>query len=374
MLSFLQALCDNPTTTFNYNEFNDVLEFIPTQKQKISSQIIIQDTDIIKTIKNSCENKKNKPIIISLSGGVDSMVLITILHTLKYNIITVHINYNNRQETINEEKFLVEWCKFNDIKLYVKSINEIKRETTKRSDYELITKNMRLDFYKEIMAKENAEYVMLAHHKDDIIENIFANVCRGRNILDLAVLKEHAVISGINIFRPMLEYYKNTIYEFANTYQVPYFKDTTPNWSVRGKYRNLIYPAIEDSFTSNVKENLIKLSNQSDEWNELLNKQIITPFINKIVWDYDTVSNTKSVSFNIEDYIDYPLAFWNVVFMHLFNQFGYHSPSRKGILTFINTIKQRNNTTNNTRFNVTLCNTCKCTIKKYKVMIEFKNN
>ena len=103
MLSFLQALCDNPTTTFNYNEFNDVIEFIPTQKQKISSQIIIQDTDIIKTIKNSCENKKNKPIIISLSGGVDSMVLITILHTLKYNIITVHINYNNRQETINEE-------------------------------------------------------------------------------------------------------------------------------------------------------------------------------------------------------------------------------------------------------------------------------
>jgi len=370
MISFLQALCDNKTTTFNYNEFNDILEFVPTKTQKISSQNIIQETDIIKTIKNSCENKKDKPIIISLSGGVDSMVLITILHILKYNIIAVHINYNNRQETSNEEKFIIKWCKFNDIKLYVKSINEIKRETTKRSEYELLTKNMRFDFYKQIMAKENAEYVMLAHHNDDIIENIFANVCRGRNILDLAVLRQDAVISGVNIFRPMLEYYKNTIYDFANTYQVPYFKDTTPSWSVRGKYRNLIYPAIEDSFTSNVKQNLIKLSKQSDEWNELLNKQIITPFINKIVWDY----NNSSISFNIEDYIDYPPAFWNVVFMHLFNRFGHHSPSRKGILTFINTIKQKNNTTNNTNFNVTLSNTCKCNIKKYKVMIEFKNN
>ena len=83
MFSLLQTLYDSKTTTFNYNEFNDVLEFIPTQKQTISSQIIIQDIDIIKTIKNSCENKKDKPIIISLSGGVDSMVLITILHILK---------------------------------------------------------------------------------------------------------------------------------------------------------------------------------------------------------------------------------------------------------------------------------------------------
>ena len=95
---------------------------------------------------------------------------------------------------------------------------------TKRSEYELITKNMRLDFYKDIISKENIDYVLLAHHKDDIIENIFANICRGRNYLDLAVIREHTVISGIKIGRPMINYYKTVVYDFAYKYQVPYFQ------------------------------------------------------------------------------------------------------------------------------------------------------
>ena len=99
--------------------------------------------------------------------------------------------------------------------------------------------------------------MLLAHHKDDIVENIFANVCRGRNILDLAVIKEKACIDGVNIGRPMIDVYKKPVYEFAEKYQIPYFKDTTPGWSIRGKYRNQIYPLIEDTFTKNVKDNLL---------------------------------------------------------------------------------------------------------------------
>ena len=134
------------------------------------------------------EEQKQK-FIVSLSGGVDSMVLITIIHYLGYHVIGVHINYNNRIETTEEEQFLEFWCNKNSITLYKKSINEIKRSQSKRSDYEIITKNIRLDFYKEIMKKE-CDLILLAHHKDDIVENIFANVCRGRYILDLAVIKK----------------------------------------------------------------------------------------------------------------------------------------------------------------------------------------
>ena len=56
--------------------------------------------------------------------------------------------------------------------------------------------------------------------------------------------------------RPMIKFYKQPIYDFADKYQIPYFKDTTPDWSVRGKYRNKILPIIEDTFSKNVKENL----------------------------------------------------------------------------------------------------------------------
>lgn len=352
-----------------YSKYKKVLEFVPEVKSKIIIQNM-NDEDIINVISNFCKKLGNKKLLISLSGGVDSMVLITILHWLKYDIVAGHINYNNRPETKEEEEFLKEWCEFNNIKLYIKNINEIKRDNTKRSDYELITKNMRIDFYKYIMSKENIDYVLLAHHKDDIIENIFANICRGRNYLDLAVIRDYSIMSGIQICRPMIQYYKTVIYEFANKYQVPYFKDTTPKWSVRGKYRDIISPAIEDAFTQNVKENLLCISDQADQWNGLVKKEIIKPFIEKVKFNIDN-SNT-SIEFNIEKYIDYPLAFWSVVFMNLFNQFGYKCPSKKGIQTFISTIKHKVTLNERQEYYVTLCNNNKCSIRNYIVTINFK--
>tara|TARA_Y100000389_G_scaffold57308_1_gene53288 strand:+ start:1201 stop:2337 length:1137 start_codon:yes stop_codon:yes gene_type:complete len=377
-MNLIQNFCQHISyaETFNFNNFINILEFIPKINNKIKYQIIDINIDLIKTIDSFCKDKNNKKIIISLSGGVDSMVLITILHYLNYDIIAAHINYNNRKESIDEQNFLENWCLFNNIKLHVKYIDHIKRDNTKRSDYELITKNIRHEFYKQIIEKENAQYVLLGHHKDDIIENIFANVCRGRNILDLAVIKNEALINQINIGRPMLDYYKTVIYDFANLFQVPYFKDTTPEWSVRGKYRNLIQPTLHDTFTNGFKNNLIVLSNQSDDWNKLIYKQIIDPFMNSVVHNINNDIIEKNVDFdikfNIEKYIDYPVSFWNIVFMKIFNSYGYSSPSRRGVETFINTIKQRSITNNNARYNVTLCNKSICIIKKYNVFIKFK--
>ena len=271
----LDLISDKPIDPNNYQQ---VLETVAIATNKIRLHQF-DNEPLVTTINNFCNKTPSKTFIVSLSGGVDSMVVISIIHYLGYNVIAAHINYNNRPETILEEQFLDEWCKFNEIKLYKKVITNIKRATTKRSDYETITKMIRIEFYKEILKKENSDVIILGHHKDDIIENIFANVCRGRNILDLAVIQEHTVLSNINIARPMLDYYKQTILDFAKKYQIPYFKDTTPDWSVRGKYRNQIYPLIEDTFTKTIKNNLIYLSEQSSQWNQLINNEIIKPFM-----------------------------------------------------------------------------------------------
>ncbi len=354
---------------FDYNNFNNILEYIPNINYKIVEQIY-NNHILITSVDNFCKKQNTSIFIVSLSGGVDSMVLITILKYLKYQVIGAHINYNNRYESYNEEKFLEQWCAFNNIKLYIRSINDIKRANNKRSDYEIITKNIRLDFYKEIMEKENAELVLLAHHKDDIVENIFANVCRGRYILDLAVIKERSLISNIFIGRPMIQFYKDVILDFAKIYQIPYFKDTTPNWSVRGKYRKQIYPLIEDAFTKNVKNNLIEISNQSDQWNKLIKEEIIKPFMNNVKW-YE--EDESIVEFNIENYKEHPLCFWNVIFMNIFNKVGYNCPSRKAITTFINSINKSNKTNKiNIESNIPISDNCKCYIKNYTIKIQFK--
>ena len=362
MFSLIHSLY-NELFSMDFVDFEDILEYVPAIRNTIQSQSI-QDGILVSSICQFCEAQKNRKFIVSLSGGVDSMVLITILHSLGYELVAVHLNYNNREESVREQSFIQCWCDFNGIPLYVKSIEFIKRSTTNRTEYESITKNVRIDFYKEVMEKENVDCVLLAHHKDDIVENIFANVCRGRNLLDLAVIKKDAVIHNIHFGRPMNDFFKDTIYEFAHLYQVPYFKDTTPAWSVRGKYRNIIYPTLEDAFTTHVKSNLIGLSNQSNEWNELVEMAIISPFMNELIIE------ENKFTFDIEKVVDYPACFWNVVFMKLFNRFGRKCPSKRSVQSFMSTIRSKSDSTNETH-KITITNQCKCTLRNKKIRIQF---
>ena len=171
MLSYLKSLLYND---LDINKYCNILEFVPNHEEVIKNMIYNKEP-LIEYIKEFCINEKTNKFIISLSGGVDSMVLICIIKNLGYEVVGAHINYNNRFETKDEEEFLNYWCIKNNIKLYIKNIDNIKRVNTKRSDYELITKNVRFDFYK-VLKKENCNLMLLAHHKDDIVENIFANV------------------------------------------------------------------------------------------------------------------------------------------------------------------------------------------------------
>jgi len=342
-----------------FDSYKKVLEFIPIIKEKIYYQTINEENLLLAKVKEFVKKTNKTRFIVSLSGGVDSMVLVTILKYLNCQVIGLHINYNNREETGLEQEFLEKWCNYNEIKLYVKTIDHVKRSTTKRSDYEIMTKKIRFDFYKEIMTKESIDQILLGHHKDDIVENIFANVCRGRNILDLAVIRESCIIEDVNIGRPMLDFYKEVIFDFANTYQVPYFKDTTPEWSLRGKYRNQISPLLKDTFI-NIKTNLIKLSNQSDNWNELVQSIIIEPFLKTVKYC------ENYVEFNTENYNSYPIAFWSVIFSKIFFHYGKSCPSQKGIQVFMNAIKTKNVSY------ISLSNLCLCRNKNNNIKIEFK--
>jgi tRNA(Ile)-lysidine synthetase-like protein len=340
------------------------LNVVPQKEEQIVIKQFDMKCELISTVKQFCEDPLNsfsKKYIVSLSGGVDSMVLITILKILNYHVVACHINYNNREETNAEQAFLEYWCNANAIKLYVKTITNIKRTNTKRSDYEYMSKNIRFDFYKEVLEKEETDFILLAHHKDDIIENIFANVCRGRYILDLAVIKQQSIINDVIILRPLIELYKSSIIAFATKYDVPYFKDSTPDWSVRGKFRNKIYPLLEDTFSYNIKSNLIGLSKQAHEWNELVLKQIIEPFLELVIYEKD------KCTFNVEKYNNNPLCFWNMIFMKLFYHYDYNCPSRKAILVFMNAIK-----TKNSGF-ISLSDNCVCKNNNYEITINFIN-
>ena len=403
-------------SSMNFTKYEDVLEYIPNPQQDKQENNF--DTELlVKSIKNNVKNIKSTTMVISLSGGVDSMVLTYILKALGYNVYGIHINYNNRPETVKEAEFIKEWCDKNMINLIYHEITDLKRSEMRRNQYEEQTKNIRFDLYRKTLEKINSEtsllsstaipqtlfgslfsklstthtntptpsntittqtntstkHIILGHHKDDIVENIFNNVCRGRTIMDLTVFKMETDMFGIRLFRPMLDVHKSVIYQFAEKYQVPYFKDTTPDWSLRGTFRKQALPLLEKTYT-NFVQNMLNISRQSNEWNELVEDKIIEPFLQTIQYNPPLpnayLSNPHNypnvLMFDFQDHQFSPMCFWATILQHIFHRFDKPAPSRKATQIFMNYLDYSEH-----RTTISISQHCTTIVFKWSIIISF---
>jgi tRNA(Ile)-lysidine synthetase-like protein len=216
----------------------------------------------------------NATVCVSLSGGVDSMVIARILKHMVMiglikKVIAVHIYYGNRDDSMDEAEFIKDWCAMYDIQLIIKYIRYMKRsdELIDRENYEQITNNIRFDTYKfieTIVGKISG--VCLGHHQGDQIENVLMNIMNGRQYGDIMGMYPVSNIKNVDIWRPFLLHPKDDIFEFAFKYLVPYTKDTTPEWSDRGKIRNKLYPLLQEIFPGFDKK-LLDFGNHAVEYN-----------------------------------------------------------------------------------------------------------
>jgi tRNA(Ile)-lysidine synthetase-like protein len=293
---YLSRITRKPTN-LTQTKFQYLLE--KPNNFKFDSSYLNSVTDssspLIKCLDDYCNAHQvySKGAIVSLSGGVDSMVTLAILihlqKTHNFPIYTASIDYGLRKESADESEFLIAYTKMFGIKSYVSYVEGISRkkeDSGSRSEFEEESRNLRFNTYKKIIEENGLDSdcgVFVGHHQDDIIENIFTNSMKGGNLLDLPVMKSESKIHGINIYRPFLAYRKDQIYKFAHEFNVPYFLDTTPKWSRRGKMRNEIFPLLDSVFGLDWHNKLKHLGDQSIEWGEYIGTYVVDPWMSEVV-------------------------------------------------------------------------------------------
>ena len=305
------------------------------EQNRINTISNYNDTLFIETFSNNLQTI-SEPYIVSLSGGVDSMVILYIIKKiLNKKVIAIHINYNNRLESTEEEEYLLNYCKELDIVFEYISL-DIKRRDIRRSGYEKYTTNIRYSFYKEMIDKYSGNSILLGHHKDDKIENIFHNFINAKNLFNLNAISLYGNREGVNIIRPLIDFYKIEIYSFANKWNIPYFNDTTPNWSARGIFRKIIQPALEQSYNS-PKQNLFNVSSQLSDWSDVIDNLIINPIMETVKW------NDENVSFCYEKLIGQKQVLWMEIIKRIFHEKGMSCPSNKSIYNLMNNLNEGTN-------------------------------
>lgn len=187
-------------------------------------------------------NKDENYFIVSVSGGADSMALLSLLNELEIKVVVVHFNHQTRKENDTEQQLVHNYTKsinypFHTFKLDVPS-----------SDFQNEARNLRLSYLKEIADKYKTPYILTAHHLDDLAETIIMTLTRGSSLFNLSGFKQYLIVDKYIFLKPLLEVSKKDILEYINDKNIPYLDDPSnfeDNY-FRNRVRNHIIPLLKE--------------------------------------------------------------------------------------------------------------------------------
>ncbi len=151
-------------------------------------------------------NLSKKKIMVGVSGGVDSLSVLFFskCYALKHNakLYPVIIDHKLREESTKEAKILKYRLK-NKFKINCKILS--KKTKIIQKNIQSYARNLRYDLFFKECIKNNIDYLLLGHHKDDLIENFFIRFLRGSGLKGLVSFdKNVSNYNGLKIVRPFL--------------------------------------------------------------------------------------------------------------------------------------------------------------------------
>ncbi|RZT93510.1 tRNA(Ile)-lysidine synthase [Ancylomarina subtilis] len=188
---------------------------------------------------------RNEKLLIAVSGGLDSVVLLHLLHKMEMDCVVAHCNFQLRgQDSDGDEDFVI-----NLGKEYNFPVHSITFETT---DYakengisiEMAARDLRYNWFETIRKENDCQYILTAHHADDVIETVLINLARGTGIHGLTGIKAK---KG-KLVRPLLPFTREEIKTYAEQNELEYREDYTNIQTdfVRNKIRHQVIPVLEE--------------------------------------------------------------------------------------------------------------------------------
>lgn len=174
--------------------------------------------------------KSTDKVLVAVSTGADSMALLTLLEELPKNIrpkINVaYVDHQLRAQSKAETKFIKEYCDKKQLPLFVKVWDDLDQKA--QTGIEEKARQMRYEFFSEVLKKQQIKYLLTAHHADDQAETFLMKLLRGGDLTQLVGIKKKRSF-GENAFllRPLLNFSKEELAQFIQTKQLPYFEDET---------------------------------------------------------------------------------------------------------------------------------------------------
>lgn len=222
-------------------------------------------------------------LLVAVSGGVDSIVMLHLLHSMHYDCVVAHCNFHLRGSASDADaEFVEEQTKRLGIKFLKTDFDTQKYAVESKISIEMAARNLRYDWFEKMRQQEQCDYIAVAHHIDDSIETFFLNLVRGTGIKGLSGI---ASKNGF-VVRPLLCCTRKEIAEYAEEHCLNHCEDATnaDNIYRRNFIRNKIVPLFKElnpAFQNTMFENIKHIANT----NNFINKYVNSLYNNLIIND-----------------------------------------------------------------------------------------
>ncbi len=199
----------------------------------------------------------NDRILLAVSGGLDSMLMLHFFQKLPYYFEVAHMNFGLRGEESDADQLFVEqYCAENNIHLHTRKVDTKAFMQNNKLSVQMAARDLRYAWFDELKENRKLEHVATAHHSDDSIETIFINIIRGTGLSGLK-----GIVSNERAIRPLLCFSREDILSYAKKNKISWREDSSNEKEdyLRNKLRHSVLPVL-DSVSEHWKANLLQLS------------------------------------------------------------------------------------------------------------------
>ncbi len=223
-------------------------------------------------------------ILLTVSGGVDSMVMMDLFVNAGYNVGVAHCNFQLRGAESDEDEVLVsQRAAYYGLPFYNRRFDTKGEMEASGESVQMAARRLRYAWFDALSEEHGYDAVAIAHHADDSIETFFINLMRGTGLKGLTGIHK---VNG-KIIRPLLFASRREILDYAAAGGIPYREDSSNRSTkyMRNKIRLGIVPLLRDinpNFTELMGANISRLTDA-----QLFIDRCIENILNESVTDLD---------------------------------------------------------------------------------------
>lgn len=196
---------------------------------------------------------KEKKLLVAVSGGVDSMVLVNLLYKRSLNLTLAHCNFKLRDaESDADEAFVVYAATQLHIPIEVETFDTKAYAEKKGLNIQLAARELRYGWFNQLCDTKGYDCIVVAHHANDKLETFLINLSRGTGLEGLKGIPE----INERVVRPLLPFSREEILTYAKFNEISWREDSSNSSDkyIRNKIRHHITPVLEElhpNFLSN---------------------------------------------------------------------------------------------------------------------------